>query len=223
MLLADVGNAELELNINLSKEPNCKNPILFTLPFTKGRVPMYPFQTIGIETTNEGFARLSVDKACDLQKTSFAFQLMITNHSIKYFAPHTTVLAGEALKERLTGGTEYSIMVNTSGILHDDGFCLKVSSFETYKHVNIRINEKVKRNRLECVVCKDVYNCLNKKPMSLDACGHSFCEECLVQFEKNNCPLCNTSFANTFVNQALRDFIDGSDNVKACKRKRTGR
>ena len=46
---------------------------------------------------------------------------------------------------------------------------------------------------LECSICQEEFDILNKKPISLN-CGHTFCPSCLINLKKSLmefiCPIC---------------------------------
>jgi len=58
---------------------------------------------------------------------------------------------------------------------------------------------------LICAICRDVFD----RPRSCQPCGHTFCKECLMQWEEYNCPTCREEFDydDCYHNKTLQRMI----------------
>jgi tetratricopeptide (TPR) repeat protein len=60
---------------------------------------------------------------------------------------------------------------------------------------------------MKCKICLEHFNILNKLPMVLSNCGHTFCQSCLLSLKIFACPTCRTIIDGTNKNYELLDII----------------
>ena len=61
---------------------------------------------------------------------------------------------------------------------------------------------------LECSICFDRYNRVEKEPYLINPCGHCFCKSCLGKLQEQICPGCRGRFNFTTINRPILDLLD---------------
>jgi len=63
--------------------------------------------------------------------------------------------------------------------------------------------------KMNCEVCLEEYNELDRKPIIINNCGHTYCQTCINGLEPNPyCPKCRKLITSTCIN-----FIVMSNNI----------
>jgi hypothetical protein len=72
-------------------------------------------------------------------------------------------------------------------------------------------------NNFACIICFETYNDTSRKPMLLDACGHTLCLECTNKLTFKECPSCRKGFINKIVNYGVIE-AQGSNTMLSLNR-----
>ena len=61
---------------------------------------------------------------------------------------------------------------------------------------------------LDCSICSDRYNRVDKQPYLIIPCGHCYCKSCLDKLPQKICPVCRGPFNSTIINRPILDLLD---------------
>jgi hypothetical protein len=61
---------------------------------------------------------------------------------------------------------------------------------------------------MKCKICLEDYNLINKIPIILVQCGHTFCHSCILQFKFYTCAMCRTTITGLQKNFEIMDYVD---------------
>ena len=67
---------------------------------------------------------------------------------------------------------------------------------------------------MECPLCFELYDEIQRKPFSINPCGHHFCNTCLGKINKKSCPTCRGKLQSKTVNRGLLDLINSETSIQ---------
>ena len=72
---------------------------------------------------------------------------------------------------------------------------------------------------MKCKICEVNFNNINRLPIVLLVCGHTFCRECILKFKLWLCPLCRSNICGTQKNFLIMDEINNEKKKKLVQNK----
>jgi hypothetical protein len=61
---------------------------------------------------------------------------------------------------------------------------------------------------MSCPICFERYNTNDRKPLTLQPCGHTLCQVCKLKLRSTECPTCRTQFTSETPNFALMEVME---------------
>ena len=63
---------------------------------------------------------------------------------------------------------------------------------------------------LQCEICFSRYDIDVRKPLILYPCSHTFCKDCIQQFQSNSCPECRQVIRSNSTNYIVMKLLNRS-------------
>lgn len=73
-------------------------------------------------------------------------------------------------------------------------------------------DKKIEPN-INCNLCRKKFNLSSKRPKCLIPCGHTYCEQCIVNIFENKCPSCHFRFNQSIPDYQTIDFIKNASSI----------
>ena len=67
---------------------------------------------------------------------------------------------------------------------------------------------------MECPLCFELYDENQRKPFSINPCGHHFCNSCLGKINKKTCPTCRGKLQSKTLNRGILDLINSETSIQ---------